>query len=234
MILDRKIPLEESKKIFFTSDTHFSHEQIIKFCNRPFSNVDEMDECLITRWNEKVPHDGLVFHLGDFAWGNYKNWCRIRERLNGNIILILGNHDMKNSPLSKKQFGELFTEYHQQFFMRVTGESGKRYVCLNHYPMLCYAGTYRNDDAKVYQLFGHVHMTHANPKGLDTRLIVDNCWPSQYDVGVDFNDFQPLSWDEVDAKIRNQIKNKVNLSQEITFDTKNHEVLQNDQEQRAT
>lgn len=215
MIVDKRIPLEQSKKVFFTSDTHFYHSSIIKFCKRPFANVKEMNEALIERWNEKVPEDGLVFHLGDFAWGSAQNWREMRSRLHGDIILILGNHDMKNAPLTKTQFGNLFTEFHQQMLIRITGENGKRYVYLNHYPMLCYAGTYKPDNAKIYQLFGHVHMTHEKAMGLDTDLVLNNCWPSQYDVGVDFNDYAPISWDEVDAKIQYQLQNHVNLSHAV-------------------
>jgi len=60
--------IEDSSKIFFTSDTHFSHSNIIKFCDRPFSDVNEMNTALINNWNKVVPEDGIVFHLGDFAW----------------------------------------------------------------------------------------------------------------------------------------------------------------------
>ena len=57
----------DGSKIFFTSDTHFDHANIIKFCDRPFKDVEEMNWKLIKNWNDKVPQDGLVFHLGDFA-----------------------------------------------------------------------------------------------------------------------------------------------------------------------
>ena len=80
------------EELFFTSDTHFHHENIIKFCNRPFTDVQEMDNILVERWNEVVPVDATVFHLGDFAWGGYNVWKNVRERLNGEIILIKGNH----------------------------------------------------------------------------------------------------------------------------------------------
>lgn len=81
--------------VWFTSDTHFWHENIIRFCNRPFSSIQEMNEELIRRWNETVPEEGVVFHLGDFAFGGAKEWNEVMFRLNGKIYLILGNHDMK-------------------------------------------------------------------------------------------------------------------------------------------
>lgn len=60
------------ENLFFTSDTHFFHEGIIKFCTRPFESVEEMNETLIRNWNETVPKDGTVFHLGDFAFGGWQ------------------------------------------------------------------------------------------------------------------------------------------------------------------
>jgi len=82
---------DKMTKIFITSDHHFFHGNIIKYCNRPFKNYKEMNECLIERWNATVGKNDIVFHLGDFAWrGKAKE---IRERLNGTIILVKGNHD---------------------------------------------------------------------------------------------------------------------------------------------
>lgn len=77
---------------FFTSDTHFGHNNVLKFTLRPYSSVEEMDEALIENWNAVVgPHD-RVYHLGDFAW-TPKRAIEVRPRLNGNIRLIVGNHD---------------------------------------------------------------------------------------------------------------------------------------------
>ena len=80
-------------KIFITSDTHFSHKNIIKYCNRPFSSVEEMNSVLTDNWNSIVSKDDLVIHLGDFSFGrtieSIKNHL---DKLNGNKILILGNH----------------------------------------------------------------------------------------------------------------------------------------------
>jgi calcineurin-like phosphoesterase family protein len=77
---------------FFTSDTHFGHRSVIEFSNRPFTDVEEMDECLIENWNTVVKKDDRVYHLGDFAW-TVKRAKEVRPRLNGNIRLIVGNHD---------------------------------------------------------------------------------------------------------------------------------------------
>lgn len=191
------IKYTDGSKIFLTSDSHFGHSNIIEFCNRPFKNVEEMNYKLIENWNKKVPVDGLVFHLGDFAWGGYPFWKKIREQLNGRIILIKGNHDEKNMTPTAEQ--ELFD--YVTFQMKVEIEGRKVY--LNHVPFLCYGGTYRDPKGLVYQLFGHVH-SGPNQKGLDINRL-NMLFPTQYDVGVDNNNYSPVSWGEVVEKIGKQL-----------------------------
>ena len=59
----------DGNKVFFTSDTHFYHGNIIRFCNRPFKSVEMMNETIISNWNNTVGQDDIVFHLGDFCLG---------------------------------------------------------------------------------------------------------------------------------------------------------------------
>ena len=80
-------------KIFITADHHFHHKNIIEYCKRPFKTVEEMDEVMMEKWNKKVGKNDLVIHLGDFALGTKEKVKETRERLNGTIILIKGNHD---------------------------------------------------------------------------------------------------------------------------------------------
>ena len=77
-------------KIFFTSDHHFGHENIIRFCNRPFKDAREMNEVLIQRWNEKVKPRDEVYHLGDFGLTYKENLETILNQLNGKKYLIVG------------------------------------------------------------------------------------------------------------------------------------------------
>ena len=63
-----KYKFSSNDKLFFTSDTHFGHTNILKYCNRPFTNIQEHDEEIVKRWNEVVPEDGIVFHLGDIGF----------------------------------------------------------------------------------------------------------------------------------------------------------------------
>ena len=85
----------DGSKVYFTSDTHFYHSNIIGFCKRPFKNVEDMNETLIENWNRVVSQDDIVFHLGDFCMGGSHEWTKILNRLNGKIYLTLGNHDLK-------------------------------------------------------------------------------------------------------------------------------------------
>lgn len=83
-------------KTFVIADTHFGHANIIKYCNRPFSDVNEMGERMIKQWNTAVDVNDIVYHLGDFSMTYSKDVvANIVQRLNGKIILIMGNHDTK-------------------------------------------------------------------------------------------------------------------------------------------
>ena len=79
-------------KIFFTSDLHFGHENVIRFDNRPFETVEEMNAELVRRWNAKVSNGDLVYVLGDMIWkSNHGEAEKLIKSLNGQIILIKGN-----------------------------------------------------------------------------------------------------------------------------------------------
>lgn len=184
--------------------THFGHEAIIKYCDRPFKDVEEMNYKLIEAWNKKIPANGIVFHLGDFAWGGYEYWKKVREQLNGDIILIKGNHNQKNMSSTAEQ--ELFKYVTWQMLIEIEG----RKVLLNHFPFLCYAGVYREPNKLVYNLYGHVH-SGPDKKGQDLPRLVYT-YPTQYDVGVDNNNYEPISWYEVNEKIQKQLlKSKFNV-----------------------
>lgn len=192
---------EEAEHLFFTSDTHFDHTNIIRFCNRPWANSEEMNEALVERWNAKVGPDDIVFHLGDFCFGGSSEWKKWRERLNGHIVLIRGNHDRRMS----KPMESLF----DQVLIQAQLEIDKRSVYLNHYPFLTYGGCWRNEENAVWQLFGHVH-SKSNATGKDIGRLV-NLFPTQYDVGVDNNNYAPVSWEEVKQIIEKRCQKKMSL-----------------------
>ena len=161
---------------FFTADTHFGHANIIKLCARPFSSVEEMDEVLIERWNERVGHEDTVYHLGDFAFKS----MRAREifgRLNGRYkILITGNHD-----------GPDVTDlpwYHHTGYALLQYEDTP-WLALFHYPMVEWDGWYKGN----IHLHGHQH--NKEPLRAERRV----------DVGVDANAFRPWALEEIRALV---------------------------------
>ena len=185
-----------SGEVYVISDTHFGHENILKFCHRPFKDVEEMNSELIRRWNEKVDPDDTIFHLGDFAFGGSDIWNNTLKQLNGHKILIIGNHDIKNL---REGYMQYFDYVGPQLLLNIEGRS----VYLNHYPFLCYGGSWRSPKNAVYQLFGHVH-SGPTSSGLDTERLV-SLFKYQYDVGVDNNNFTPISWNEVKNKIQENV-----------------------------
>lgn len=190
-----KFSEEEAKHLFFTSDTHFGHSNIIEFCKRPFKDTKEMDETLIKNWNNVVNPDDTIFHLGDFAFGGSQLWNDTLKRLNGHKVLIIGNHDDKN-----------LKQGYMQYFDAVVYQAklliDNRIVYLNHYPFLCYGGSYRGHTNAAWQLFGHIHSC-PNSAGLDSMRL-QYCFSYQYDVGADNNNFTPISWNEVKDIILNK------------------------------
>lgn len=195
---------ETGQDIFFTSDTHFRHANIMKFCKRPFSTIEEHDEEIIRRWNEKVPKDGIVFHLGDVFFQSYTYGIDVLQRLHGKKILIIGNHDWKNlvSKIDKPYHGtclrDQFVYMAQQMFINIEGQK----IYLNHFPYLCMNGVYNKDNNNIWQLYGHVHTSPYCDNGLDVPRL-KMCFNTQYDVGVDNNDFTPVSFYEIKQKIEN-------------------------------
>ncbi|MDY4528982.1 MAG: metallophosphoesterase [Parabacteroides sp.] len=183
----------DGDRLFFTADTHFNHTNMLKFCDRPFADVEEMNETIIARWNQVVGEEDHVFHLGDFCQGGSAEWTRLLDQLNGKIHLIVGNHDLKNL---RQGYIKRFEEVVMQQWIEVEDKM----IYLNHYPYLCFDGGYKPN---VWQLFGHVH-TRENNTGLDAERLA-YLYPTQYDVGVDNNGFAPVSYQEVKQIIEQQI-----------------------------
>lgn len=198
----KPIKLDSSKQgIFFTSDLHVGHRNIIKFCKRPWETTEEMEEALIENWNSVITDDDIVFDLGDFAFAPDRKWKEVLGRLNGQHHLIVGNHDVLRNPGEK--ILKLFDSVHQQLLLNIDG----RYVYLNHYPFLCYGGSWRGAGNAVYSLHGHVH-SGPNCGGKDCDRL-KYLFPYQYDVGVDNNNYTPISWEQVKEKIAYQVEHGV-------------------------
>lgn len=195
-VRNKEYSFQSSKNILFTSDTHFGHQNIIRFCNRPFESVEQMNEELVKRWNLVVGKNDIVFHLGDVMFGGSALFESIIPRLNGKKYLILGNHDYKNMRESYRKYFEKVTT---KMFISIDGQP----IILNHEPLLCFGGQTSN---KIWHLFGHVHTSHNTAQGSDYERMKAMSTCTMYDVGVDFNHYQPIKYQEVKQKIEHQIQ----------------------------
>lgn len=183
-------------KVFFSSDLHLNHKNIIKYCNRPFSSVEEMNEAIINNWNKVVPEDGIVFILGDFCFGGKDKWQNFYNQLNGKKYLILGNHD--DPKIAKQVFKQSINtcEALDQLLIKVQGdeEIPEQFIFLCHYPMIAWPMKEKGG----WHLFGHIHSLD----GISTyNNILSN---TQYDVGVDNNNYTPLSFQQIKEIITRQ------------------------------
>jgi calcineurin-like phosphoesterase family protein len=167
--------------MFFISDTHFGHANIIKYSNRPFKDTQDMDEALIKNWNELVQPNDEVWHLGDFTFCNYMQFTPILRRLNGKINVVLGNHDqtiIKNkSDLLKSNLLNSVQSY------REVKHDGQMIV-LFHYGQRVWNKSHHGS----IHLYGHSHGS-LPPFG------------KSVDVGVDCkeitSEYRPIHVDEV-------------------------------------
>jgi calcineurin-like phosphoesterase family protein len=190
--MTHEIETDELEKVFITADHHFGHENIIKFCDRPFKTVKEMDKALVENWNKVVSKDDIVYHLGDFTLGGFEIAKGYFEQLNGKIQ-VLGNHWHHDKRwLPRDYFGPLTLECPEEIesvghvnvippmiVLELKGmgnEDRSLGVTLCHYPLLVW-------DRKHYgawHLYGHTHKHNLNGE-------------FSLNVGVDCMNFAPIS-----------------------------------------
>jgi len=170
---------------WLTSDTHYYHKNIIKYCNRPFSSVEEMNETMIENHNKVVKPTDTVFHLGDFGFARPDILCNILRRLNGKKILIVGNHDKQMWDREVKAYFDEMTHY-KEISIR-----NKQKVVLCHYPFASWNGSFHGS----FHLHGHTHTRYKGPG----RIL---------DVGVDGHNFTPWSYDEIEQHMNSIVINQ--------------------------
>lgn len=184
-------------KIFFTSDLHFGHERVIEFDSRPYFTTKEMDDTLISGWNNKVDNGDVVYVLGDMFWHCEPQYVKnILNTLNGQIILIKGNHDrwLHNSENKKRLSG--IKDYDD--IVVTLADGNKKRCILSHYFIPFYNGHF-ND---AIHLHGHSHTTpEAKAEKSVARWLNRNGFPNEiYNVGCMYWNYEPVSLDEILAK----------------------------------
>ena len=165
--------------IYYISDLHFGHANVIEFDKRPFANVEEMDRVMIERWNERVRDVDDVYIIGDFCWRLDKEWIRILDLLNGQKVLIRGYHDIKNhSAALAKRF----------LYIRDTDtiKDGEYKIYMQHNPCLFYT---HSGDQKMWHFCGHTHNRTAEELKRQefVQNLVDSCKESYDNRGQIIN-----------------------------------------------
>ena len=158
--------------VFFIADSHFGHANIIKYCDRPFKDVKEMDTVMVENWNKIVPKDGIVYHLGDFSFGYAK---RYREALNGKIYLLKGNHDKEKESVYKVLFEE-YLIYRKIHIDNIP-------IILFHYPIANWDGKFHGS----LHLHGHSHEKETREK-------------NRLNISVELWNYKPITFQQIKEK----------------------------------
>lgn len=170
--------------IYYTSDLHLGHENVIRLCDRPFVSVEEMDEFLIASWNKKVGKADTVYIVGDLVWQRCDPTPYL-ERLKGKKHLILGNHDKWVNTYDVAHFFEEITK-----FAEVSLDEHPMTLC--HYPMIEWKNSRKEGSSRLgYLVHGH---THANVRP-EYRVLFEK--ENALNAGVDVNGFAPVTFDEM-------------------------------------
>lgn len=156
--------------VYFISDHHFGHKNIIDFESRPFANVDEMTAVMVAKWNSVVGKQDKVFHLGDFSFLNQEKTAVIVSQLHGYKVLILGNHDRGRARSWWMDVGFDEVSEHPIIY--------KDFFFLSHEPM------YMNKHMPYVNVHGHIHGQKYEGK-------------NYFNVCVEHWDYTPLTFEQI-------------------------------------
>lgn len=163
---------------WFWADPHFNHANIIKYCNRPFTNVDKMNETLIENYNSVVNANDVVWCLGDFCFGPKENLVKIVSRLNGKIKLVKGNHDRHKN----KAYLDAGFKWVYDTPVLIDG-----YIILSHVPL-----EFSNENSPFFNIAGHVHDSSVCQTFSGNHCIA--C--------VERHEYKPISLKEIKEKMK--------------------------------
>lgn len=178
-------------KVWFTSDLHFWHKNICKYCNRPYNTVEEMNQAIVDNWNSVVKDDDVVFVLGDLGFCGIEKLRILISQLKGTIIVIQGNHD-SNKVLATLYNEKLIDNFDRLMSIEVGGdeECPDQRLVLCHFPMIDWSDKERG----AWMIHGHQHQLPETP----------SCSVMHWDVGVDKNGMTPISFEQLKINITKQ------------------------------
>ena len=188
-------------KVWFTSDLHFWHKNICKYCDRPYESVEEMNEGIIQNWNSVVQEDDVVFVLGDLGFCGIEKLRLLISQLKGNIFLIQGNHD-SDKVVNKLYEEGLIKDYFKLLEVTIVNdeECPNQQLTLCHFPMI----DWYNKEKGAWMIHGHQHQLPETP----------SCSPKHYDIGLDKNGMIPISFEQLKINITKQYLRNENSSNE--------------------
>jgi calcineurin-like phosphoesterase family protein len=170
-------------RIFFTSDTHFGHENILKFCpnTRPFKTIEEHDRAIIANWQAQVQPEDVVYHLGDVMFCNEQRGFNILSQLPGQKYLVWGNHDKVVA--NSQRIKNLFVGIDNYREIKIEGHP----IVLFHFPIFEWNKMHHGS----FHFYGHVHGNSTVPGRAQ-------------DVGIDprGGDMKLWTWEELYAKLK--------------------------------
>ena len=168
--------------IYFTADTHLGHKNIIDYCIRPFSTVEEMDQAIIDNWNSVIGSKDTVYHLGDFSLGGFEQFVLYIMRLNGRIKIVPGGHDYRWIKGGKEFVAPSNTGHFAELLPALCEiKHNKRTFVLCHYPIESWRKKY----------YGSIHLhghSHGNLEKKEKNRI---------DVGIDCWKYYPVSLEKI-------------------------------------
>lgn len=183
--------------IFYIADTHFGHANILKYDNRPFMSVEEMDETIISNWNKVVSNADTVCMLGDVSW--YSRYSGktfgILNRLNGNKFLVRGNHDNRLLVSDRTRF-KVIMDYAEIIDDSPGANNAK--IVLSHYPIPFYKNMPHGD----YHFYGHIHNGWDHNMMEHWRKEIENLYQREwrgYNVGcmMPYMNYTPRTFKEI-------------------------------------
>jgi len=187
-------------KYFFTADTHFGHSNIIRYCGRPFKDVEHMNDTLVTNWNNRIKDGDTVFCAGDFCFKNSAGGkageglvhkaSYYTNKLNGNIIFLKGNHDRNNSV--------------RTIIDRIVIKYGPHFVNITHIPE-------NYDPNFAINFCGHVHEKWKFKRVYEPYQ--DKC-VDLINIGVDVWNFNPVTFEEIFTNYRHWLKHAKKMKKE--------------------
>jgi calcineurin-like phosphoesterase family protein len=168
---------------WFTADFHLGHQNIIRYCGRPFETLTDMDAAILDRLNSSVKEGDVLFFLGDFCRGSGKDALDYRKKIRcKNMCFIEGNHDA-----GARKIASEFQWWKQLAEVKIDGQL----IVLCHYAMRVWHHSFRGS----WHLYGHSH----------GRLPDDPATLSM-DVGVDTHDFRPWHFDQIRTRMGEKAK----------------------------